>query len=135
MNLTVSEPDVYSELAKRKEPERSEFALAAMRIGVVAIRQAQGQVDAGEIRDAGESVIRHMSEALKSHRRDTAQQVGDCIKDYFDPANGLFSQRVKGLVGQGDEAGELERIIRNRWTATARCCPGQWRPMWARAAR
>ena len=114
LNLTVSEPDVYSELTKRKEPERSEFALAAIKVGVIAIRQAQGQVDAHQIRDAGEQVIRNMTDALESHRRETAQQVGDCIREYFDPQGGLFTQRVKGLVGSGDEAGELERIIRNQ---------------------
>ena len=112
--LTVSEPDVYSELTKRKEPDRSEFALAAMRVGVIAIRQAQGQVDAHQIRDAGESVIRNMTDALEAHRRDTAQQIEGCIREYFDPQGGLFTQRVKGLVGSGDEAGELERIIRQQ---------------------
>ncbi len=112
--LTVSEPDVYSDLTQRKEPERTEFALAALRIGVVAIRQAQGQVDAGQIRDAGERVIRDMSDALESHRRETARQVSDCIREYFDPQGGQFTQRVRGLVGSGDEAGELERIIRGQ---------------------
>ena len=114
LNLTVSEPDVYSELAKRKEPDRSEFALAALHIGVVAIRQAQGQVDAGEIRDAGERVIADMVAAFEEHRRDITQQVSSSIKEYFDPASGMFSQRVRALVGQGDESGELERIIRGQ---------------------
>ena len=113
LRLTVSEPDVYSDLAKRKEPERSDFALAAMRIGVMAIRQAQGQVDAGQIRDAGERVIADMVAALEEHRRDVSAQVSGCIKEYFDPQGGLFTQRVRGLVGHGQEAGELERIIRS----------------------
>lgn len=114
LRLTVSEPDVYLELTKRKEPERSEFALAALRVGVAAIRQAQGQVDAGQIRDAGERVITEMTTALEQHRRETAQQIEGCIREYFDPQGGLFQQRVKGLVGQGDESGELERIIRSQ---------------------
>ena len=114
LRLTVSEPDVHSELVKRKEPERSDFALAAMRIGVVAIRQAQGQVDAGQIRDAGERVIADMVAALEEHRQDVSRQVSGCIREYFDPQGGLFTQRVKGLVGHGDEAGELERIIRSQ---------------------
>ena len=112
--LNVRDPDLCGELLKREEPERSEFAMAAMRVGLMAIRQAQGQVDAGQIRDAGEQVIRNMTDALESHRRDTAQQVSDCIKEYFDPQGGLFTQRVKGLVGQGSESGELERIIRSQ---------------------
>ena len=114
LRLTVSEPDVYSDLAKRKEPERSDFALAAMRIGVVAIRQAQGQVDAGQIRDAGERVIADMVAALEEHRREVSGQISGCIREYFDPQGGLFTQRVKGLVGNGDDAGELERIIRQQ---------------------
>ena len=114
LRLTVSELDVYSDLTKRKEPERSEFALAAMKVGVIAFRQAQGQVDASQIRDAGERVITDMTTALEQHRRETAQQIGDCIKEYFDPANGLFSQRVRALIGQGEESGELEHIIRRQ---------------------
>ena len=112
--LTVQDPDLCTELVKREEPERSEFAIAAMRVGVLAIRQAQGQMDGREVRDAGERVIKDMTDALESHRRETAQQVSDSIKDYFDPQSGLFSQRVRGLVGNGDEAGELERIIRQQ---------------------
>ena len=112
LHLTVQAPDLCGELLKREEPERSEFALAAMKIGVIALRQAQGQVDAHQIRDAGERIIRDMTDALEQHRRETARQVGDCIKEYFDPSGGLFTQRVRGLVGQDGEAGELERIVR-----------------------
>ena len=114
LHLTVQDPVLCGELLMRDEPERSEFALAAMRVGVAAIRQAQGQVDGGQIRDAGEQVIRDMTDALESHRRETAQQVADCIREYFDPQCGLFTQRVKGLVGHDDDAGELERIIRRQ---------------------
>ena len=114
LHLDVSDPDLYAELSKREEPERSEFALAAMKIGVVALRQAQGQVDAGQIRDAGERMISGMEAAFQRHQTGLTQQVGDCIKEYFDPKGGLFTQRVRGLVGQDGEAGELERIIRQQ---------------------
>ena len=114
LHLDISDPDLYGELVKRDEPQRTKFAVEAMRIGTIAFRQAQGQVDAHQVRDAGEQVIRDMSEALESHRREIAQQVEGCIREYFDPQGGLFTQRVKGLVGHGDEAGELERIIRGQ---------------------
>ena len=55
-----------------------------------------------------------MTDALESHRRETSQQVGDCIREYFDPQSGFFTHRVRSLVGSGDEAGELERIIRSQ---------------------
>ena len=112
--MDISDPNLCAALAKRQEPERSDSAITAMKIGFAAIRQAQGQVDAHQVRNAGEQIIRDMQDALEKHRRDTAQQVSDCIKHYFDPNGGLFNQRVKSLVGQGDEAGELERILRSQ---------------------
>ena len=42
------------------------------------------------------------------------EQIGGCISQYFDPQGGLFSQRVRGLIGEGEEAGELEQIIRRQ---------------------
>ena len=114
LHLTISDPDLYAELSKRDEPERSEFAVASMKIGVIAIRQAQGQVDASQIRDAGERVILDMSSALDRHQHSVIEQVGGCIKEYFDPTSGLFSQRVRGLIGQNEETGELERVIRGQ---------------------
>ena len=114
LHLTISDPDLYAELSKRDEPERSEFAVASMKIGVIAIRQAQGQVDADRIRDAGERVIMDMSSALEKHQHGVIEQVGGCIKEYFDPSSGLFTQRVRGLIGQNEETGELERVIRGQ---------------------
>ena len=114
LQLHVSDPDLLAELSKKDEPERSEFALSAMKIGVIAFRQAQGQVDANQIRDAGERVIRDMSGALEKHQFTVMENIGGCIKEYFDPNSGLFTHRVRGLVGQNEEAGELERIIRRQ---------------------
>ena len=114
LQLTISDPDLCAELSKRAEPERSEFAVASMKIGVVAFRQAQGQVDAKQIRDAGERVIMDMSSALERHQQSVIKQVGGCIMEYFDPNSGLFTQRVRGLIGQNGETGELERVIRGQ---------------------
>ena len=55
-----------------------------------------------------------MSEALERHEQGVVRQIGGCLGEYFDPNSGLFTQRVRGLVGQGEEAGELERIIRRQ---------------------
>ena len=114
LNLTISDSDLFGELSRREEPRRSEFALAAMKVGVIAFRQAQGQVDAHQIRNAGERVISDMHSTLEKHQQTITQQVGDCIRSYFDPKSGMFSQCVRALVGQGGEPGELERIIRHQ---------------------
>ena len=114
LHLKVSDPDLYAALARRDEPGRSQLALAAMKVGLAALRQAQGEVDAHQIRDAGEKLIASMSDALEKHRRDVSAQVSECIREYFDPRGGLFTQRVRTLVGQNGETGELERLIRRQ---------------------
>ena len=55
-----------------------------------------------------------MNAALKQHQQSIVGQVGDCIREYFDPKGGQFTQRVRALIGQGEESGELERIIRRQ---------------------
>lgn len=112
--LDISDPNLGAALSKREEPQRSEFAITAMKIGVAAIRQAQGAVDSQRVQDAGERVIRDMTEALERHRRETTQQINDCVRQYFDPNGGLFTQRVRGLVGEGERVGELEQAIRRQ---------------------
>ena len=114
LHLKVSDPDLYAALSKRDGPARERLALAAMRVGFAALRQAQGEVDAHQIRDAGERVIADMTSALEQHRLGVASQVSECIREYFDPRGGLFTQRVRTLVGQNGETGELERLIRRQ---------------------
>jgi hypothetical protein len=48
LELIVTDPEVISELwAKREGRERDEYALGALRLGILALRQPRGQLDAG----------------------------------------------------------------------------------------
>lgn len=54
LDLTIREPEVIGELHKYHEgTERDEFALSALRIGVLALRQASGVLDANAVRAEG----------------------------------------------------------------------------------
>lgn len=47
LELVVSDPEVITELwAKREGRERDEYALGALRLGMLALRQLRGQIDA-----------------------------------------------------------------------------------------
>src|SRR5262245_59666582 len=51
IELTVEDHDTIAELCQHAEgEERDRFALSALRIGVLALRQARGQVDGEQIR-------------------------------------------------------------------------------------
>ena len=108
--LQINDSDLCSELAAYPEgQEREEFAISAMRIGVIALRQAQGRIDADRVRQEGERFVNNMQFALETHQKEVTGQIGLCLKTYFDPESGQFSERVKRLT---EKDGDLERVIR-----------------------
>ncbi len=112
LHLTITDRELCEVLSGYREgQERSEYAVAALKIGAIALRQAQGRIDAEHIRQEGEIFIANMRGALESHQSEVTSQIANCLKDYFDPDNGRFNERVKLLV---DDGGDLERVIRNQ---------------------
>ena len=108
--LPITDQDLIDELnGYQDEDARKNFALSALKIGVIAMRQAQGRIDAERVRQEGDRFIENMGLALAEHQRGVTQQIGDSLKSYFDPQSGRFNERVQRLVAEG---GELERIIR-----------------------
>ena len=112
LNLQVSDPELVEALAEREDgSERHDFAVSALKIGAIALRQAQGRIDAERIRQEGDRFIENMKRDLEEHRRGVTEQVSNSLKVYFDPQSGMFNERVKHLV---DDGGEIERVIRQQ---------------------
>lgn len=112
LNLRVSDPELVEALSEREdESKRHEFALSALKIGAIALRQAQGRIDAERIRQEGDRFIENMKRDLEEHRRGVTEQVSNSLKVYFDPQSGMFNERVKRLV---ENDGEIERVIRQQ---------------------
>ena len=110
--LQISDRDLCNELAGYPEGrERHDFAVSAMKIGAIALRQAQGRLDAEWVRQEGDRFIENMGHALAKHQSEIDEQITSCLKGYFDPSSGLFNERVKRLV---EKDGELERVIRGQ---------------------
>src|SRR5208283_4951123 len=66
--LVVRDRDVIEELEKRPETaERDGYALSALKVGVLAIRQAAGVIDTRAIHEEGQRLIQTMEQALKEH--------------------------------------------------------------------
>jgi hypothetical protein len=65
LELEVSDPEVVAELQKHSEGDpRQAYALGALRLGVMALRQAAGALDATAIREAGQNLISSLAELL-----------------------------------------------------------------------
>ncbi|MGA7119691.1 MAG: hypothetical protein WBY94_06310 [Polyangiaceae bacterium] len=110
LTLEVNDPEVLAELRRHpEEDDRERFALAALRIGVLALRTASGQVDAASLREAGQAFLAEVRQLLASRATETTERVASALTQYLDPQSGVLPQRLQALVR---EDGELERLLR-----------------------
>lgn len=111
LHLRISDSDLVAELSAYEEgKDREEFAISALKIGTIALRQAQGRIDADTVRDEGKRFIESMSRALDKHQNEVTGQISGCLKEYFHPQSGRFNERVKRLIN-GDD-GDIAQLIR-----------------------
>jgi hypothetical protein len=58
LELTVTDPEVITELfAKQEGWERDDYALGALRLGVLALCQARGQIDVNAVKHEGDRLL------------------------------------------------------------------------------
>src|SRR5688572_18811007 len=68
LSLVVTDRDTIAELWLRREGEpRDDYALEALRIGVLALRQARGQLDADLIQRESQRMLGALEAQLRSH--------------------------------------------------------------------
>ena len=95
----------------RPATDRERFALAALRIGVLALRQARGRVDADLIQRETQRMLSGLEGQLAAHALHINEKLAGSLKEYFDPQSGRFPERVQQLV---KEDGELEQLLRRQ---------------------
>lgn len=108
LQLVVTDPEVCSELrALTSDEERNRYALAALRIGVHAMRQASGVIDATTVRDEGNRIVQSLRDILVDHSTRFTGDITNSLKGYFDPDSGQLTQRLNRLVKRDGELDEL----------------------------
>jgi hypothetical protein len=110
LTLPVSDPEVLAELQRHDGEDRDHFALSALRIGVLALRSAAGQIDAASIREAGASLVAEVRELLSARATELTERLGAALTQYLDPQSGLLPQRMQAILR---EDGELDRLLRS----------------------
>jgi hypothetical protein len=112
LDLVVDDAIVVPELlAHPAGEERDQYALTALRIGVLALKQAQGRLDADVIRGESDRLLAVLEDRLGNHQRTVQDQVAATLREYFDPQSGRFNERVEQLVKSG---GDIEKLLRTQ---------------------
>ena len=112
LELTVVDRDTLDELlAHAPGADREAFALAALRIGVLALRQARGRIDTDLIQRETSRMLSDLQRQLAAHSLQVQERLTGSLKEYFDPHSGRFHERVQQLVKPD---GELEQLLRRQ---------------------
>jgi hypothetical protein len=109
LRLTVTDGEVTAELLRHPDGERETYALAALRLGVMSLRLANGYVDANSVREAGQTLLGDLREVLATRGAELTGQVSAALGHYFDATNGALPRRLRALLEDG---GELEDLLR-----------------------
>ncbi len=128
LNLTVYDPDTIEELLSYPEgEERETFILNALRVGVMALKQARGKIDADLIKRESERMLVALESRLNEHSRSINDRMTSSLKDYFDPKDGRFEERVNRLISNdgeltqllqkeiSSEGSGLDKVLQNRF--------------------
>ncbi len=120
LRLEVVDPEVIVELMRHAEvEERERFALAALRLGILSLRHANGQLDGGAIQEAGRRLMADMRELLSTRAVEMTREIaahlgeGSPVLRMLSPteANGLLSQVTKKLEAALTQ--QRDRIVRD----------------------
>jgi len=112
LNLEIEDLDTIEALSQFPSGEQREaFALKALKIGVLALGQARGQIDAVAVRGECEKMLVSLESRLREHSGALQQKLAGSLHEYFDPQSGRFQERVKRLV---ERDGELEQVLRRQ---------------------
>ncbi len=112
LHLTVSDSDSIAELAARREGmERDQYALGALRIGLLSLKHTQGQLDADAVRREGNRLLENLNDALDSYRAHLNETVTERLREYFDPQSGKLQERIERLIRRD---GELEQALQHQ---------------------
>ena len=112
LELDITDPECVAMLISFPPGrQRDELARRALRIGILALRQAQGVIDADAVRNEGDRLVREMAAVVERHEQSSTRQIASTLKEYFDPTDGRFTERVERLVKRD---GDLERVLRQQ---------------------
>lgn len=112
LELDVIDAETIATLAEfDSDVDRDEFALRALRIGVLALRQARGAIDGDAVRREGDRLLHVLQGRLDEHAKFVQERTATTLKEYFDPQSGRLPERLERLLRQD---GELEQVLRRQ---------------------
>ena len=110
LELLIDDPEIIRALVEYAEGDsRNQYAIEAMKIGVLALRHIGGQVSADVFRREGDRLVGGLQKTFDQHKQTVQENIEGKLKEYFDPKDGRFTDRVQRLLAHD---GELSVLIK-----------------------
>ncbi len=103
LELKVQDPIVAQYLADFEEPERSEKALEALKVGVIAIRSASPALDTRIVEEKFAEVEKKIVECVGGFDRDVRER----LEKYFREGSGAMPRSLEDFLGRDGKLSQL----------------------------
>ena len=80
------------------------------------MQQAWGRIDTESVRNEGDRLVAALENRLGQYQDQLRTVLGGTLKDYFDPNDGRFTERVERFIRKD---GDLEKVIRTQMDVAA----------------
>jgi hypothetical protein len=109
LSVTARDAETVAALWQHQDlGTREVFALDALRIGVLALRHAQGEVDTSKVQREVDRMLEALEQQLAEHASGMQGSFSRALGEYFDPVSGQLPHRLERLIGKD---GALERTL------------------------
>lgn len=109
LDVEIDDPEIIAFIFQGQgQREQNDLVRKALKIGAMAMGNAQSRIDTESIRSEGQRMLESLQDRLGEHQRMADQSINNTLKEYFDPRDGRFNTRIDGLIKQD---GEIERVI------------------------
>jgi hypothetical protein len=131
LELLIDDRELARALCEYPEGEaRNQYAVEAMKIGILALRHVGGMMTADQFRRDGDRLLSDIARALEQHQQSVPTQIEGKLKEYFDPRDGRFTDRVQRLVANDGELSTLIKgLVDGENSQLARTMVGQIAPL------
>ena len=101
ISLDVYDPEVVHELLQRAEgPARDDYLRLALRIGVLSLRLAGGQVDEKKLREEGDRLVRDVQREIEDYLHPEKGRLRVSLSQFVEGDRSILARTIADKVGE-----------------------------------
>ena len=101
VSLDVYDPEVVHELLQRSEgAERDDYLRLALRIGVLSLRLAGGQIDEKKLREEGDRLVRDVQREIEDYLHPEKGRLRASLAQFVEGDRSVLAQTIAGKIGE-----------------------------------